>query len=43
MDEKNDKGEITETFIGTLSSDSYNGKMSSFQGKTYNFDLKVTE
>lgn len=43
LEEQNDKGQVTGTFNGTLSSTSYIGQMTSFQGKTYDFDMEVTE
>lgn len=43
FEEKNDKGEKTGTFVGVLSSDSFKGKMTSFQGKTYECNLKVSK
>ncbi|MDE6669537.1 MAG: hypothetical protein K2K26_07625 [Muribaculaceae bacterium] len=41
LEETNDKGEVTGTFIGTLTKDTYTGKMTSYEGKTYSFTLKV--
>lgn len=41
MEEKNNKGEVTGTFIGILTPYTYTGKMTSFQGKTYDFTLDV--
>lgn len=43
LEETNDKAEVTGTFIGKLSNESYTGKMTAYTGKTYNFDLKVTK
>lgn len=41
MDEMNNKGEVTGTFVGVLTPETYTGKMTSFQGKTYDFTLQV--
>lgn len=41
MEETNDKGQVTGTFIGTLTSEAYTGKMTAFSGKTYSFTLAV--
>lgn len=43
LEEQNDKGQVTGTFNGTLTSTSYIGQMTSFQGKIYDFDMEVTE
>lgn len=43
LEEHNDKGQVTGTFTGTLSETSFVGKMTSFQGKVYDFDMKVTK
>lgn len=43
MEERNDKGEITGTFTGTLTPDSYKGEMTAFNGKTHSFDMKVEQ
>lgn len=42
IEEHNAKGEVTGTFTGTLSATSFSGKMTSFQGKTYAFDMAST-
>lgn len=41
IEETNDKGEVTGTFTGILTAESYTGKMTAFTGKTYNFTLAV--
>lgn len=41
MEETNNKGEVTGTFIGVVTPYDYSGKMTSFQGKTYDFTLDV--
>lgn len=41
LEEINDNGEMTGTFTGILSPEGYNGTMSSFEGKKYNFSLKT--
>lgn len=43
LEESNDKGEVTGNFVGVLTEESYIGKMTSFQGKTYDFTLRVLE
>lgn len=43
LEESNNKGEVTGNFVGVLTEDSYTGKMTSFQGKTYDFTLKVVK
>lgn len=41
IEETNNKREVTGTFTGILSPDSYVGQMTSFQGKTYDFNLDI--
>lgn len=41
IEEKNDKGEMTGTFVGVLTEETFSGTMSSYQGKTYKCNLKV--
>lgn len=43
MEETNNKGEVTGSFIGVLTPETYKGKMTSFQGKTYDFTLDVVK
>ncbi|MDE6296416.1 MAG: phosphoethanolamine transferase CptA, partial [Muribaculaceae bacterium] len=43
IEEKNKNGEVTGTFIGILTPDSFVGKMTSFQGKTYDCNFKVSK
>ena len=43
LEEHNDRGEVTSTFSGTLTPTNFKGKMISFQGKTYNFDMTVAK
>lgn len=42
LEEMSAKGEITGTFIGKLTPETFTGKMSSYTGKTYDFTLNVT-
>lgn len=41
LDERNEKGEVTGTFEGTLTPKDYTGTMTSHSGKTYQFHLEV--
>lgn len=41
IEESNNKGEVTGTFVGILTPEAYIGTMTSFQGKTYDFTLEV--
>lgn len=41
LEESNDKGQVTGSFVGTLSDRSYTGTMTSYTGKSYAFDLAV--
>lgn len=43
LEEHNDKGQVTGTFTGTLSSTGFVGQMTSYQGKIYDFKMTVTE
>lgn len=43
LEEMNDKGEVTGTFIGKLSADAYIGTMTAYTGKSYPFTLKVVK
>lgn len=41
LEEMNDKGDVTGSFIGTLRPDAYTGTMTAYTGKSYKFDLTV--
>lgn len=41
LEETNANGEVTGTFIGTLSADDFTGSMTSYRGQTFNTVLKV--
>lgn len=41
LEERNAKGEITGTFTGRLTQDTFDGEVSIFNGKTYRFNLTV--
>lgn len=42
MEETNEKGEVTGMFTGKLTSTKFEGEMKAFTGKTYKFNLDVT-
>lgn len=41
LEETNDKGEVTGTFIGKLTPEAYTGTMTAYTGKSYPFTLRV--
>ncbi len=41
IEETNNKGEVTGTFTGQITNDAFTGRMTSFQGRTYDFTLAV--
>ncbi|MCM1349219.1 MAG: hypothetical protein NC338_07380 [Firmicutes bacterium] len=41
IEERNDKGEVTGTFSGTLTPETFVGEMTAYTGKTLPFNLKV--
>lgn len=41
LEECNDKGEVTGSFVGKLTADTYTGTMTAYTGKSYPFTLKV--
>lgn len=43
LEEHNDNGEVTGTFTGTLTATAFRGKMTSFAGKTYDFNMVVVK
>lgn len=43
LEEHNDRGEVTSTFSGTLTATAFRGKMTSFAGKTYDFNMVVVK
>lgn len=43
MDEVNSKGEMTGTFVGVLTPDSYTGSMRTYEGRNFDFTLEVVK
>lgn len=43
LEETNEKGEVTGTFIGTLTPEAYTGTMTAYTGKSFPFTLTVTK